>query len=144
VENKWLYKGKWIDEAPENAAAFVYEISNIKTGQRYIGKKYLKSKRRKKVAGRVNRKIVIKDSDWLTYYGSSKLLLEDIEKFGKHNFKREILNFYKMKKDATYRETELQFQLDVLRTKLKNGKPAFYNANIAGKFFPPSQNGHID
>ena len=132
----WIYQGKEISEIPEGQVGFIYCIANNKTGKKYIGKKFCLSRRRKKVAGRVNRKVVIKESDWREYWGSSELLLNDIKKLGEKNFTKEILHFFKKKKAVSYAEMETQIKLDVLRTKLPDGSPAFYNGNILGKYFP--------
>ena len=62
---------------------FVYCITNIKTKQAYIGcKQYFNYKKGKKKA----------ESNWKSYMGSSKHLLEDIDKLGKENFKFVIAN----------------------------------------------------
>jgi ribosomal protein S8E len=137
--SEWLYKGTPVIDPPEKSVGFVYDITNNVTGRRYIGKKFLKSHRTKKVAGRKNRKHVIKESDWRIYFGSNEFLIEDVKTLGEDKFTREILAFYNMKKDITYSETEQQFKMDVLRAKLPNGKPAYYNRNILGKFFPPKE-----
>ena len=53
----WLYKDKEVGEEDiEGYAAFVYRITNLETGKMYIGKKILKSIRRKKVKGKTRRK----------------------------------------------------------------------------------------
>lgn len=136
---EWLYKNKPVLIPPENAVGFIYCITNNVIGKKYIGKKFFYSHRTKKVAGRKNRKHTIKESDWKKYYGSNDELLDDIELMGKDKFTREILAFFDMKKDVTYAETEQQFKLDVLRAKLSNGEPAYYNRNILGKFFPTKE-----
>jgi len=87
----WLYKGKPIKEAPENEFGFVYLITNLKSGKKYIGRKYFGTTRRVKVKGKKRRKIIRKDSNWREYTGSSKSLNKDIEKLGKKNFKFEKL-----------------------------------------------------
>ena len=74
-----------------------------------------------------------------SHFGSNEFLIEDVKTLGEDKFTREILAFYNMKKDITYSETEQQFKMDVLRAKLPNGKPAYYNRNILGKFFPPKE-----
>jgi len=38
----WTYKGKQIDEIPEEYEGFVYLITNKSNGQKYIGKKLAK------------------------------------------------------------------------------------------------------
>ena len=131
----WIYHDKEIETLPEGAVGFVYCITNRKTGKQYIGKKFCFSRRRKKVAGRVNRKVVVKESDWKDYFGSSEMLLADIESIGNQHFTREILNFYKNKKATSYAETEEQIKRDVLRAKLPDGTARYYNGNILGKYF---------
>jgi Putative endonuclease segE, GIY-YIG domain len=133
--SEWIFKGKPIKEAPDNQIGFIYCITNLSNHRQYIGKKFLLSKRRKKVAGRKNRKVVIKESDWKDYYGSNKVLLADLEQLGVENFRREILKFFPSKKQVSYAETEMQMKLDVLRKSLGDGTPAYYNDNILGKYF---------
>ena len=55
----WLYKGKILEEAPDNYFGFVYLITNIKSGKKYIGRKYFGTTRRVKVAGKKRRKVEI-------------------------------------------------------------------------------------
>ena len=101
----WLYNGKEIsDEEIEGYSSFVYRITNLETGKKYIGKKILKSVRRKKVKGKTRRKKVISESDWKSYFGSNKLLQEDVERLGQDRFLREILRLCKTRGTASYWE----------------------------------------
>lgn len=101
----WLYNGKEIsDEEIEGYSSFVYRITNLETGKKYIGKKILKSFRRKKVKGKTRRKKVISESDWKSYFGSNKLLQEDVERLGQDRFLREILRLCKTRGTASYWE----------------------------------------
>jgi hypothetical protein len=136
---EWLYRGKSVVVVPEKAIGFTYCITNNLSGKQYIGKKSLISHRTKKVAGKKNRKHIIKESDWRNYFGSNEFLIADVEQLGLKNFTREILNWYNTKKETTYAEVEEQFKRNVLRAKLPNGQPAFYNKNILGKFFPTKE-----
>ena len=43
---EWTYKGKKIKEIPDEYEGFVYLITNKKTGQKYVGKKLAKHKRK--------------------------------------------------------------------------------------------------
>lgn len=101
----WLYNGKEIGEEDiVGYHSFVYRITNLETGKMYIGKKTLRSIRRKKVKGKTRRKKVEKESDWRQYFGSSGNLLEDIERLGQDRFKREILRLCKTRGTASYWE----------------------------------------
>ena len=73
-------------------------------------------------------KRVIKETDWITYWGSSDELKQDIEKLGIENFKREILCFCSTKMNLSYYEVHYQFKYDVLFNDS-------YNKNILGKFY---------
>lgn len=111
----WLYNGKEIsDEEIEGYASFVYIITNLETGKRYIGKKIFKSIQRKKVKGKTRKKKVEKDSGWKNYYGSNLVLLADIEAIGADKFKREILKLCKTRGTASYWEAKYQMQHEVL------------------------------
>lgn len=100
----------------ENFFGFVYKIENKKTGQYYIGKKQCNKKiKRKPLKGRVNKRILITESDWKTYTGSSNDLNEDIKKIGIENFTFLILKICGSKWELAYEEIKEQIKLDVLR-----------------------------
>jgi len=113
----WLYNGNEIGEDDiDGYAAFVYRITNLENGKQYLGKKIFKSVRRQKVKGKTRRKKVTKESDWKSYYGSNKLLQEDIEKLGPDRFKREILRLCKTRGTANYWEAWYQMNENVLES----------------------------
>jgi hypothetical protein len=56
------------------------------------------------------------ESDWRKYWGSSKHLQEDIDKYGEDNFNREIIHLCKTKGECAYLEAKEQFDRDVLLT----------------------------
>lgn len=114
---------------------FVYRIIDNTNGMQYIGKKFFFSTRRKRVKGRKNRKVTIKESDWKTYTGSSKWLNQEIEDKGKENFTFLIESLHESKASLHYREVELQVVEDVLRAVMEDGSPAFYNGMIANMKF---------
>jgi len=111
----WYYKDKEYDETPEEYQGFVYEITELDTGKKYIGKKNFwkpkilpkNSKRSRRVRTRV-------ESDWRTYFGSSEEVKLLIEKKGEENYKREILRLCQTKGEMSYYEAKLQFEKDVL------------------------------
>jgi len=121
---------------------FVYCTTHIPSGKGYIGKKFLVHTQKRKLAkkdlkvyegspGRPPKyKLVSKESDWKTYYGSNKQLLELLNSEKKENFQREILRLCISKKRLTYYEMKYQFIHEVLE------KPdEYFNDNILGKFF---------
>jgi hypothetical protein len=137
----WFFNSKVVNDVSdlpnyEHLEGFVYKITNLKTGQYYIGKKSLYSSVKKRIG--VREKAVTKtrktfhrlrkESDWQKYYSSSKDLLEDIKKHGKDLFQREILELCCTKKYLSYAEFAWQVKLDVL----KNNS---YNGNILGRWY---------
>ena len=116
----WYYEYKQIDETIlESYIGFVYCITNLTNGKRYIGKKLLKFKRSKRVKGKTKRFLV--DSDWRTYWGSNKSLIADVEILGEDKFRRDILRLCVSKGECNYFEAKLQFECNVLET------DSFYN-----------------
>lgn len=99
----WLYNGsEFTQEQVDKYVGFVYCITNLTNGKRYIGKKSFyktayfqknKKRKRKKVA-----------SDWLTYTGSNDTLNQDI--FFGHTIRKEILYLCTAKGWMTYLETK--------------------------------------
>lgn len=119
----WIYNNKEVIELPDNVVGFVYLITNLASGKKYIGKKLAKfSKTRYKMHTQKNGKRVKKkirsyvDSDWKTYYGSSEALTKDIELIGNHLFSREILRMCYSKSECSYYEAKEQFYNGVLET----------------------------
>lgn len=91
---------------------FVYIITCKKTNKQYIGKKFLWSSKTKTIKGKKKRSKV--ESDWKTYYGSNKVLVEDVKNNGEDNYTREILHLCKTKGECNYLEAYEQFTRKVL------------------------------
>jgi hypothetical protein len=140
----WLYKEQVIEKIedfPQNAFGFIYITTHKPSGVSYIGKKslYHNVKRKltkKELAEQTGRgrkpttQVVQKESDWKTYYGSAKPILE-ILKQGKHDeFTREILQIVNNKKLLTYYECKYLFTYGVLEHPLE-----YFNDNVLGKFY---------
>jgi hypothetical protein len=140
----WLYQDtiiKNIEDFPKETYGFIYITTHIPSGTSYIGKKSLFHNVKKKLTkkelleqtgpGRKSTtKVVQKESDWKTYYGSAKPILE-LLKTGKHSeFTREILQFVPNKKLLTYYECKYLFKYGVLENPLE-----YFNDNIQGRFF---------
>jgi hypothetical protein len=128
---QWTYQNTTVESLPEDCIGFVYLITNITSGRKYIGKKLakfskttykmVKLKNGTKKKKRIKSKI---DSDWQDYYGSSPNLQKDIDTLGKENFSREILYYCKSKAECSYIEAREQFARRVLES------DDYYNGHI--------------
>ena len=130
-ENPWLYLERVFDsdDVGDNFG-FVYLITNKSNQRQYIGRKYFWSFR--KPPGKKRK--VKQESDWKKYYGSCPELKEDIKKYGKEFFSREILSLHKTKGTCNFEETKQLFLNNVLSEALDDGSPAYYNSNILGRY----------
>jgi len=140
----WLHKGKVInsiEDMPQGTFGFIYITTHKPSGVSYIGKKslYHNVKRKltkKELAEQTGRgrkpttQVVQKESDWKTYYGSTKQIVELIKGGKQEDFTREILQFVFNKKLLTYYECKYLFSYGVLEHPQK-----YFNDNILGKFF---------
>ena len=130
----WIYEGnpiESIEDMPEGTFGFVYEVTHIPTGKRYVGKKQLMMNRTlPPLKGQKRKRKVIKEGDWKTYYGSQSEIKSLLKEGSELDFSRKILNFVPSKKLLTYYETKYLFERGVLE------KPDEYlNDNILGKFY---------
>jgi len=140
----WTYNSKpiaSIDQLPPNAYGFIYMLT-YDTNKSYIGQKQLYSYQtlpalkkgsqrpnserigKNKNGKRVYFDKVFKESNWLSYEGSSK----DIPTEAKTVEKR-ILAIAYDRRELTYLETKHLFCYETLESS------DFYNRNILGKFF---------
>ena len=130
-ENPWIFEGQpFLSENIGDSFGFVYCITNILTGKRYIGRKYFHQLRKPRGGGRR----VKSESDWKKYYGSSAELTADRKEFGNLAFKRDILSLHKSKGLTNFEETRQLFLNNVLTEAMSDGTPAFYNSNILGRY----------
>ena len=147
----WFYREKEIDtleEMPEGIYGFIYEVVHKPTGKRYLGKKVLYFERNvrlgkkeltalseeRKVKGLRGRtpakKKIVQESDWKTYYGSQKEIVELVKSSKQSDFSREILKFVDSKKQLTYYEAKYLFIKEVLEHDNN-----YLNDNILGKYY---------
>jgi hypothetical protein len=121
----WYFNGQEFNEVDKKYEGFVYLITNLENGMKYIGKKHFWERRKNAKTGRRQ----TKESDWRKYFGSCDQLKEDVKSLGENKFKREILYLCPHKKSMSYYETCEQFKRNVLLDE------AYYNTNIEGKFY---------
>ena len=125
----WIYEGKeFTSDMIDDNFGFVYEITDLDNGKKYIGKKWFwNTRKRPPLKGKTRKRIVRVESDWLKYYGSSEEVKSLVEDAGTERFNREILRLCKTKGECTYFEAKLQFDNDVLL------KDEYYNEFIGCK-----------
>lgn len=139
----WLYKQNEIKELtdmPEDVFGFIYEVTHIPTGRKYLGKKQLISVTKKPLGKKElalltdkrakTYKIVKKESDWKTYYGSHSEIKGLIKEGKQSEFSREILTFTPNKKLHTYYENKFLFMKGVIEPDSN-----YINDNIEGRYF---------
>lgn len=147
----WTYESQPIEnisDMPVNTYGFIYEVEHIPSGRRYLGKKVLYFERNKRLGIRAlaalkeERKLkgiggrtplkqkVVTESDWKTYYGSQKEILQLVKEGKTTDFSRKILKYVRDKKQLTYFECKYLFINEVLETSNK-----YINDNILGKFY---------
>jgi hypothetical protein len=128
----WHWQGSEVEQLPEDCVGFVYLITNLVTGRKYIGKKLSKfskvsykmvklkngTKKRKRIKSKI-------DSDWKDYYGSNTELSQDVATLGADNFRRDILYYCKSKSECSYIEAREQFNHRVLESR------DYYNGQIS-------------
>ena len=139
----WLYQNKEIKELthmPESTFGFIYEVTHLPTGRKYLGKKQLISVTKKALGKKElalitdkrasKSKIVKKESDWKTYYGSHSEIKGLIKEGKQSEFSREILIFTPNKKLHTYYENKFLFIKGVIEPDSN-----YINDNIEGRYF---------
>ena len=140
-ENPWTYQGSTFTSADINEFfGFVYRITNLQNGRKYIGRKYFTQRR--KLRG--SRRKRTSESDWKAYYGSSKELTADRKLLGSSCFKREIISLHRTKGQVNFEETKQLFLNNVLTETVDGKTPLYYNSNILGRYmrkdyFKPEQ-----
>ena len=139
----WLYQNKEIKELsdmPEDIFGFIYEVTHLPTGRKYLGKKQLISVTKKALGKKElalltdkrasKKKIVKKESDWKTYYGSHSEIKSLIKEGKQSEFSREILILTPNKKLHTYYENKFLFIKGVIEPDSN-----YLNDNIEGRYF---------
>ena len=101
----WYYNDEPFETTPEEFQGFVYKITELDTGKKYIGKKFFWAPKTLPVTKTRKRRVKTKvESDWKTYYGSNKEVQDRVKVNGELSYKREILRLCKTKGDCSYWE----------------------------------------
>jgi hypothetical protein len=110
---------EFTEEDIQDNFGFVYIITHIPTGRKYIGKKFFTKSKTKQVKGK--KKKIRVASDWETYWGSNTKLQEDVKLNGEEEYTREVLHLCKNRSECSYWETYEIFSRHALMS------DAYYN-----------------
>lgn len=130
----WLYEDieiTSIEQMPVDSYGFIYEITHIPSGRKYLGKKVLQFNRTlPALKGEKRKRKMSKESDWKTYYGSHPEFKQLIKEGKQEELRREILMFVPSKKLLTYYELKHLCMKEVLEP-----GSIYINDNILAKFY---------
>ena len=121
----WYYNSQPLIEIPEKAFGFIYVITYMTTGQKYLGRKQFWSTKTKTIKGKKKRLKV--ESDWREYYSSSPDLKKLIEEVGRDKFRRDIIMMVESKSELLYAEEYFLYQTHAMLS------DQWLNANIRTK-----------
>lgn len=112
----WTYNGsEFTSEHIDNYIGFVYMITDLRNGKKYIGKKNFHSVRKlPPLKGKTRKRTKKTESDWQSYYGSNDEVKLLVEEHGGSIFKREILHLCSSKGELSYMELKEQVDREVL------------------------------
>lgn len=124
--NPWLYNGEILEsEHIENRVGMVYLLENIMTKKYYVGKKFFWTTKPKMIKGK--KKKIRCESDWRKYYGSNKILQEEIKEKGIDIISRSVLVLCNTKTQCSYYEIVEQIERKALL------REDYYNEFMGGK-----------
>jgi len=110
-----LNEVEFTSEMIDKYVGFVYVITQLHNGKKYVGKKLFQSKRTlPPLKGKTRKRKVTRESDWMTYYGSSEEVKLLVEEQGPTAFKREIIHLCNSRGEMGYLEAKEQFDREVL------------------------------
>ena len=125
-ENPWLYNNEILDsDHIENYVGMVYLLENSVTQKFYVGKKFFWTTKPKMIKGK--KKKIRCESDWKKYYGSNKVLQEEIKEIGIDKIRRTVIKLCNTKTQCSYYEMVEQIERQALL------KSNYYNEFIGGK-----------
>lgn len=113
---EWTYNNAPVtDEIIEGFIGFVYEITNLTNGRKYLGKKkFVRKVTKPPLKGSKRKRRSVVPSDWREYYGSNDDLLSDVDRLGSDKFERKIIRLCKTLGECSYFEAKEQFAVDAI------------------------------
>ena len=94
----WTFNKEEYNNTPEDYQGFVYQITELDSNKKYIGKKnFWKPKTLPITKSRKRRVRTRTESNWKEYYGSSEEVCKLVESRGQDKCKREIIRLCKTK-----------------------------------------------
>ena len=138
---KMSNQGHWEGEKadPYHYFGFVYCITHLPTGRKYLGKKqYYNSKREhgcsRRCTDRQSKDFKLKcwkESNWRVYKGSSPSLKKFMEEINDESqFSYKILEQCRSKSILHYTELKTLWEHDVMRAKFEDGTFMYFNNSI--------------
>jgi hypothetical protein len=124
----WFYHNtaeQFKEEDIQDHLGFVYLITHMPTGRKYVGKKFFTKAKTKQVKGK--KKKIRVSSDWETYWSSSEELKAEVKTNGEEQYTREILHLCKSRSACSYWETWEIFSRHALLS------DAYYNSWVTCK-----------
>lgn len=124
----WQHQGRDFAPTPEDLAqhvGFVYLITEVSSGRRYVGIKGFWSFRK---AEAKKKRRVKSESDWQKYCTSSATLKAKM-RAAPADYKREILHLCSSKGEMSYLESKELFARAALES------DEYFNDNIAGRYY---------
>lgn len=139
----WIYEGEeFTSEMIGEWHSFVYLIHCKPTGQMYVGKKVFKNKKTlPPLKGKKRKRVKWTESDWQSYWSSSKYVHDLVEKYGEEEFVREIISLHPDKREANYHELMYQIVHNVLEKRDSSGQRVYLNENIDRIYYPSKNHG---
>ena len=134
----WIYNGKtFADTDIGTYVGFVYVITEVSSGKKYVGKKGFWSRRTlKPLKGKTRKRKIVTISDWKEYYGSSDTVKLLLEENGPKSFNREIIHLCDTKGEMSYMETyEIFHRHAIIKEEYFN---AFVGCKIHSNHVPKS------
>jgi len=134
-------RGHWVGRIPDPKKyfGFIYIITDKTSGRAYVGRKQYWSAKagvkgcKSRVVDRASKRWKVscwKPSDWKTYKGSSRALLDWMRDHPDHEYEYKIIKQCRAKGILTYSEVQEQWKRNVLGAKLPDGQWAYFNGNI--------------